>query len=250
MLRASMLTLAAAGLVACAAAPDTTQRERADIRLALAQAYFEQGQHAVALEEVQRSLAIDANHPPSHVLRGLVFMAMQQAESARGSFDRALELDAQLVSAWHNRAWLLCQQGAWKEANADFDQALTLATGPERVQALMAQGVCAVQAQSWDLADQRLSQALAADPNHALARYHWAKAQQAQGQWAQAQWTLQSLNASPQVTAESLYLALLGAHQLGDAAAVTHWAQALERRFPQSRQWDAYQRKLVNDRSR
>jgi type IV pilus assembly protein PilF len=250
MLRAGMLALVAASLVGCATAPDTAQRDRADIRLALAQAYFEQGQLAVALEEVQRSLAIDAKHPPAHVLHGLVLMDMQQAESARGSFDRALNLDAQLVSAWHNRAWLSCQQGAWKQANADFDQALMLATGPERVQSLMAQGVCAVRAQSWELAEQRLSQALALDPNHVLARYHWAKAQQAQGQWAQAQWTLQSLNASPQATAESLYLALLGAHQLGDAAAVTQWAQALEQRFPQSPQWDAYQRKLVNDRSR
>ena len=84
MLRVSMLALAAAGLVACAAAPDTAQRERADIRLALTQAYFEQGQHAVALEEVQRTLAIDPNHPPSHVMRGLVLMARARAKVMSG----------------------------------------------------------------------------------------------------------------------------------------------------------------------
>ncbi len=250
MWRHLMLALAAASLLACATAPDTAQRERADIRLALAQAYYEQGQHAVALEEVQRSLAIDANHPSAHVLHGLVLMATQQVDLARGSFDRALSLNPQLVSAWHNRAWWSCQQGAWQEANADFEQALALATGSERLQALIAQGVCAVQAQSWGLAEQRLSQALTLEPSHVLARYHWAKAQQAQGQWVQSQWTLQGLNAPPRVTAESLFLALLGAHQLGDSAAVSEWAQVLESRFPQSPQWHAYQRKFVNDRSR
>lgn len=243
MWRALMLALSAASLVACGSAPNAAERERADIRLALAQAYYQQGQLAVAMEEVQRSLAIDAKHPPAHVLHGLVLMATQQADSARDSFDRALSLNPQLVSAWHNRGWWFCQHGAWKEANADFDQALVLATGSERVQVLMAQGVCAVQARSWGLAEQRFSQAWAADPNQVLARYHWAKVQQ-------AQWTLQSLNASPQVTAESLFLALLGAHRLGDAAAVAEWAQVLEQRFPQSPEWDAYQRKFVNDRSR
>ncbi len=243
MWRFLMLALGSVTLVACATVSDASQRARADLRLTLAQAYYEQGQHAVALEEVQRSLAIDDQHASAHVLHGLVLMATQQSDLARVSFDRALGLNSQLVSAWHNRAWWFCQQGEWQAANADFDQALTLAKGSERFQALMAQGVCALQAQSWGLAEQRLSQALAIDPNHVLARYHWAKAQQ-------AQWTLQSLNALPQLTAQNLFLALQGAHQLGDSLAVIEWARVLEQHFPKSREWNAYQRKFVNDRSR
>lgn len=250
-MRVVLRALMACGLLTACAGPapvDTAARERASIRLALAQAYYEQGQYTVALEEVERSLAIDATAAPAHVLHGLALMALRQPERARSSLDRALALDGRLVSAWHNRAWLSCQQGQWATAQADFAQALVWASGPERAQALMVDGVCAARAQAWDRAEQRLSQALDIEPQNPVARYHWAQVQQSRGQWAQAQWTLQSLNTSPHANAESLWLAIQGAQQLGDTAAVAQWAQTLEQRFPQSAQWDAYQRKSVHDR--
>lgn len=247
-MRVLMLCWLAASLVACASVPDAVQREAAASRLALAQAYFEQGQPQVASQEVQRSLAIDAHNPRAHVLSGLVWMDLNRFERARASFDRALVLDPQSVSAWHNRAWLSCQQGAWEQAHADFEQALLRAQGADRVQALMVQGVCAAQAQSWSLAEQRLTQALDLEPNNTMARHHWAQVQQEQGRWAQAQMALERLNTSPHARPESLLLAIRGAQELGDAAAVVRWAQELERRFPQSPQWDAYQRKSVNVR--
>ena len=220
-------------LVACAGpSPNhAAARERAEIRLALAQAYFEQGQLAVALEEADRSLAIDATHAQAHVLRGVILMAQQQPERARASLDQALALDARLVSAWHNRAWLLCQQGQWSAADDDFSQALVWANGPERVQTLMAHGVCLAKAQSWDRAEQRLSQALDLDSHHPTALYHWARVQQARGRWPEAQQALQHLNASTHVSAESLRLGILGAQQLGDTQAEAQWSQALQRRF-------------------
>lgn len=236
-------------LVGCAgpSTADHAVRERANIRFALAQAYYEQGQHAVALEEIERSLAIDAKQAPAHVLHGVVLMALRQPERARASLDQALTLDDRLVSAWHNRAWLSCQERQWAAAQADFEQALAWAAGAQRAQALMVDGVCAAQAQAWDRAEQRLSQALDIEPQNPVARVHWAQVQQARGQWAQAQSALQHLNNSPHANAQSLWLAIQGAQQLGDTAAVAQWAQLLEQRFPQSAQWAAHQRKSVHD---
>lgn len=250
-MRVALWILSACAVLTACAWPgpiDSAARERASIRLALAQAYHEEGQHRVALEEVERSLAIDAQQAPAHVLHGLVLMALRQPERARSSLDRALTLDGRSVSAWHNRAWLSCQEGQWASAQADFAQALVWASGAERAQTLMVDGVCAARAQAWDRAEQRLTQALAIEPQNPVARYHWAHVQQSRGQWAQAQWALQSLNTSPHANAESLWLAIQGAQQLGDTAAVAQWAQALEQRFPQSAQWDAYQRKSLHDR--
>jgi type IV pilus assembly protein PilF len=237
-------------LVACAGPlPNrAATRERAEIRLALAQAYFEQGQLAVALEEADRSLAIDATHAQAHVLRGLVLMSQQQPERARASLDQALALDARLVSAWHNRAWLLCQQGQWSAADSDFSQALVWANGPARVQTLMTQGVCLSKAQSWEQAEQRLSQALDLDSRHPMALYHWARVQQARGRWPEAQQALQHLNASPHVSAESLRLGILGAQQLGDTQAEAQWSQALQHRFTPSKPSGDDPRKPVHDR--
>lgn len=250
-MRLALWILSACAVLTACAGPepvDTAVRERASIRLALAQAYHEEGQHSVALEEVERSLAIDATTAPAHVLHGVVLMALRQPERARTSLDRALALDGRLVSAWHNRAWLSCQEGQWVAAQADFAQALVWASGAERAQALMVDGVCAARAQAWDRAEQRLSQALEVEPQNPVARYHWAHVQQSRGQWAQAQWALQSLNTSPHANAQSLWLAILGAQQLGDTVAVAQWGQALGQRYPQSPQWDAYQRKFVHDR--
>lgn len=251
MRRAVLCILSACLVLSACAGPgptDTLARERASIRLALAQAYHEEGQHSVALEEVERSLNIDATPASAHVLHGLILMALRQPDRARISFDRALALDGRLVSAWHNRAWLSCQEGQWDAAQADFAQALVWASGAERAQTLMVDGVCAAQAQVWDRAEQRLSQALEIEPQNPVVRYHWARVQQSRGQWAQAQWALQSLNTSPDANADSLWLAILGAHELGDTVAVAQWGQALGQRYPQSPQWIAYQRKFVHDR--
>ena len=250
MRRALWVLSACAVLAACAGTSpiDSAARERASIRLALAQAYHEEGQHSVALEEVERSLAIDAQQAPAHVLHGLILMALRQPERARSSLDQALALDGRSVSAWHNRAWLSCQEGQWAAAQADFAQALVWASGAERAQALMVDGVCAARAQAWDRAEQRLTQALDLEPQNPVAQYHWARVQQSRGQWAQAQWALQSLNTSPHANAESLWLAILGAQELGDTEAVVLWGQALGQRHPQSPQWNAYQRKFVHDR--
>ena len=250
-MRVVIWALMACGLLTACAGPspvDTAARERASIRLALAQAYHEEGQHHVALEEVERSLAIDVKQAPAHVLHGLILMALRQPERARSSLDQALALDGRLVSAWHNRAWLSCQSGQWAAAQADFAQALVWASGAERAQALMVDGVCAARAQAWDRAEQRLTQALDLEPQSPVAQYHWARVQQSRGQWAQAQWALQSLNTSPHANAESLWLAILGAQELGDTEAVVQWGQALGQRYPQSPQWNAYQRKFVHDR--
>jgi type IV pilus assembly protein PilF len=246
-----LLVVVAMGLLSACASGDRSARSdvstRAAIRLSLAQAYFEQGQHSVAQEELLRSLALDPSNAQAHVLQGLVSMAQHSPEAARASLDRALALDSGLVSALHNRAWLSCQQGRIDQAMTDFDAALLRAQGAERAQTLMVQGVCWAQAQRWDEAHERLSLSLALEPQQAVARYHWARVQQARGQWADAQWTLQSLNRSSDVNAQSLWLAIQGARQLGDTAAAAQWAADLERQFPQSPEWAAYQRKPLND---
>lgn len=237
-------------LVACSSPPPVNQQadvERASIRLSLAHAYFEEGRHAVALEEAQRSLLIDDQNPSAWVLQGLVQMALQDPMAAKTSLDQALALDARWSAAWHNRAWLFCQTGQYDEAMRDFAQAISLAKGGDRAQALLAQGVCWAQAEQWDKAEDSLARALDVDPNHPVIRYQWAKVQQARGQWASAQWALQGLNASNHVNAQSLWLAIMGAQQLGDTAAVSELVQQLQRQFPQSPQWDAYQRKASHD---
>ena len=100
-------------------------RKRARIRTELASGYFEQGQTAVALDEIKQAVAADPTYAPAYNLRGLTYLRMGETDLARESFRRALSLAPKDADIAHNLAWLLGQQRQYAEANALFNQVLT-----------------------------------------------------------------------------------------------------------------------------
>src|SRR5690606_26807246 len=102
--------------------PET--RKRARIRLELASNYFEQGQTNVALDEIKQSIAADPTYTKAYVLRGLVFMQMNENRLAEESFQRAIQLNPRDPDALHNYGWFVCQQGKHAQAIDLFSRAL------------------------------------------------------------------------------------------------------------------------------
>ena len=93
--------------------PET--RRRARIRLELAANYFENGQTAVALDEVKQALAADPAYADAFNLRGLIYMQLNNFPQADDSFRRALALRGGDGNVLHNYGWLLCQQQKYKD---------------------------------------------------------------------------------------------------------------------------------------
>ena len=129
-----------AGVITPSDEPET--RRRARIRLELAVNYFQNGQTAVALDEVKQALAADPNYADAYNLRGLIYMRLNDLGQAEDSFKRALALRGSDSDLMHNYGVLLCQQKKYAEADQLFVRALANPTYQNRVNTFITRGLC------------------------------------------------------------------------------------------------------------
>jgi type IV pilus assembly protein PilF len=111
---------------------DAAQRNRAKARLDLAQAYFEQGQNAIALQEIVQAQAADPQWIAVHNLKALVLERMGQSAMAKNSFEEGLKLaqrtpslGSELADLQHNWGLWLCQHGQTSQAMPQFQRAMS-----------------------------------------------------------------------------------------------------------------------------
>lgn len=191
--------------------PDVV-RVRAQRRLDLATAYFSQGQHQVAQQEVRAALQIDPQYAEAYSLLGLIHQSDNAPALAQQSFEHALllaqgarEQAATLAAVQHNHGWFLCQQRDFSQAQAQFERALSHPSYRQVAKTQLAQSVC-----------------------------HWRA-----GQLPQAQTTVAVLNASEQANADSLWLGIRLAHLTAQTDLQQQLSQQLQQRFPSSAQAQA-----------
>lgn len=110
--------------------PDPT-RARAERRLALASAYYAQGQDEVARQEARAALQIDPRYAQAYSLIGLIHARQQASALAEESFVQALALAqeagtprAQRAAIEHNYGWFLCQRNRRDEGQVQLQRAL------------------------------------------------------------------------------------------------------------------------------
>ena len=110
---------------------DPVQRNRAKARLDLAQAYYEQGQVAIAMQEIAQAQIADPQWIAVHNLKALVLEKMGQSAMAKNSFEEGLRLaqrnpnlGSELADLQHNWGLWLCQQGQSARAMPQFQRAM------------------------------------------------------------------------------------------------------------------------------
>jgi type IV pilus assembly protein PilF len=191
---------------------------RADLRLALARAYLEQGQPMVALDEVKQALALDPESAAGWGLRGVAYTRLGDAARAEASFERALALAPNDADAAHNLGWLLCQAMPARAA------------GQARAQALFRQAL--------------------AQPGHAQAGRTWLALALCQDRAGQAAQALQSLEQAAQHAADSpqtLWQAVKLARKLDNEVLLRQLGVQLRERFGRSPQAVAFDRGAWDD---
>ena len=205
------------GLTACsstgtAVSADGSAQQRARLRMELALGYFQNGQSAVAMEEIRQVLSADPRHGPAYNLQSLILLQQGDRAGAERSLRKAVSLDGHDADARHNLGLLLCEQGAYDESVQQFDQALAEPAYAGKSRTHLAAGTCALQA----------------------------------GQAAQAASHARAANAQ-QPSAASLWLGMRAERQLGHAQAVSDYAGRLQQQFPDSAEMQRYQRQAWND---
>jgi type IV pilus assembly protein PilF len=220
--------------------PET--RKRARIRTTLASSYFEQGQDTVALDEVKQALAADANYVPAHVLRGLVYMRLNDDRRAEESFQRALKIDPNDPDALHNYGWFACGHKREKEALSLFARAVANPIYGGQAKTLMAKGVCESRLGLLTEAEASFAKSYQVDPTNPITGYNLAALLFKRGEDERAQFYIRRLNGTELANAETLWLGIKIEKKMNNQVVADQLAQQLQRRFPSSLELGAYRR--------
>jgi type IV pilus assembly protein PilF len=216
--------------------------KRARIRLELATGYFEQGQTSVALDEIKQALAANPMFVQAYVLRGLVYMRLNEPVQAEDSFRRALQINAKDADALHNYGWFVCQLGRHAEAIQLFTRAMASPVYAGQAKTLMAKGVCQTRMGQFAEAESSFSRSYELDAANPITGFNLAQLLFKKGDNTRAQFYIRRLNNSELANAESLWLGIKVERALNNIQVVDQLAQQLMRRFPKSPEWASYQR--------
>jgi type IV pilus assembly protein PilF len=221
---------------------ESSDRKRARIRVELAMGYLEQGKTTIALDEVKLALAADPDFADGYSLRGLIYMRLNEFSLAQDSFMKALSIRPGNANILHNLGWLRCQQARYPEALADFSRALADPAYGERAKTYMAQGLCQIRAGQRREAEQSLLKSYELDAANPVTGYNLANLLYQNADFARAQFYIRRINNSEWANAESLWLGIKVENRMADRVALLQLANQLEKRFPQSKEADAYRR--------
>jgi type IV pilus assembly protein PilF len=223
--------------------------------LALATAYFEQGQTTVAQQEVRAALQIDPNYAEAYSLLGLIHQRDNALDLAEQSFEQALQLAAasslrsnELASVQHNYGWFLCQQNNFARAQTQFARALAQPSYSGAAKTWTTTALCQLRAGQRLEAHNSFAQALLLEPQSALVRYQLSMLDWQDGALQRARTTLLPLNASTQASPESLWLGMQLAQALAHTSELQQLAQQLTQRYPQSPQAQSWIERKFEDK--
>lgn len=226
---------------------ESEPRRRARVRVELASRYFEQGQTTVALEEVKLALATDPSFAEAYNLRGLVYMRLNDLGMAEESFRQALRLNPREPGTAHNYGWLMCQQGRFDQAVAQFAQALEHPVYADKAKTWLAQGMCLQQAGRTEEAERSFARSYELDPANPITGYNLAQSLLRRGDAQRAQFYIRRINNSEYANAESLWLGIKVERRLGNRQAADQLATQLRNRFAQSREYMALERQAFDE---
>ena len=225
--------------------PDT--RKRARLRLELAVAYFDKGQTTDALDHLKQSIAADSNLFEAYNLRGLIYMRLNDVPLAEESFRRALTINPKAASVQHNYGWLLCQQTRLPEAVQLFGTALSNPNYGDRAKTWMAQGLCQQKYGKNADAEASFLRAYELDAGNPITAYNLSLLLFQRAEFVRSQFYVRRLNNSELANAESLWLGIKVERRLDNRDAVFQLGVQLKKRFPQSREYLAFERGAFNE---
>ena len=225
-----------------AAAPNAEKdaQSRARTHTELASAYFELGNLAVALEEVNISLAADRNYGPAYNVAGLVYTELKEDRLAQQNFERALAINPLDSDANNNYGRFLCERKREREAIKYFIAALRNPLYPTPERSYVNAGVCARRQGDLAAAQNHFQRALEARPGTPQALYQLADLAYARGAYREAKEYLVTLSKVAPPTAETLWLGVRTERRLGDRDAAASYGVQLARNFPNSKEAQAF----------
>ena len=147
-------------------------------------AYDQMGRFEKAIEDYDKSIALNSYFANAYNNRGLDFYEMRQLDRAIADFDHAISLNPAHAAAYYNRGLVFDKMGMLDKALADYDQAISLS--PDDVDAYNNRGQVFSRIGQLDRAIADFDHAISLNPAYSEAYYNRGLAFQKSGMPDQA----------------------------------------------------------------
>lgn len=209
-------------------------RTRAKAHTELGGLYMENGNWAIAIEELTIAISIDPDYAKAYSARGVALYYIRELALADRDFQRALGFEPNDPEINNNYGWYLCQIGREKESIAYFQRAMRnpLYETPEK--AYLNAGACYAKLGELDIAEGLVQQSLNISPDNPQAAFQLAALNYRRGYYEAAKRQLEEVLRKTEANAEVLWLMVRIEHRLGNRSAEARHSSQLRRKFPLS----------------
>jgi tetratricopeptide (TPR) repeat protein len=140
----------------------------------------EAGRFAAALSDLDQARILAPHDPRILNSIGRCLTSLGRLEDALGALDDALAIEPQFVAAHYNRGFVLEQQGELAAARQEYEKAVAIYA--QHTDSIARLASLAARRSDWKAARSFADRALAAEPNHAVARLALVMADLAAGE--------------------------------------------------------------------
>jgi type IV pilus assembly protein PilF len=223
------------------AAPEVALQRRVE----LARKYIGEGNWQDAKRNLRMAADIDPNNAEVHEAFALVYQSTGEFDLAEESFKRAISLDKGFSRARNNYAAFLYSQSRFDEAEKQLEYVVKDSLYISRPQAFVNLGLCRLKLFDSEGAEQAFVRALSMDRTNIIALLETAELRyNAEDYESAARYYGSYRRSSRQQSARGLWLGVRLSHQSGDKNAESSYALALGNLYPDSAEYQAYQREF------
>ena len=251
MIRSLLGALALLLLSGCVTETESVFTEKAspqdtmEQRVALARRYIGQRNWEDAKRNLKAAAALDDSNPEVYEAFALVYQSTGEFELAEDSFKRAIALNKDFSRARNNYAAFLYSQERYREAEAQLRVVVTDTLYNARPQAFLNLGLCRLKLFDERGAEEAFMRTLAMQRDNTIALLEVAQLRFDANDTRNA--TLyydEYRKRARQQNARGLWLGVRLSRATGDRDGESSYALALTNLFPQSPEYEAYQRSL------
>lgn len=217
-------------------------KQRFDLRFELAAAYFSGGQYDIAMQEVDKALAIQPRSADANLLKGMIFDRQGNNAAGLDYIRRAMNYKPGDGNYIHNYGVALCLSKNYAEGIKYLLQAAA-APGYQRVaNTWAAMGSCYAQAGDFTQAEQALKKALEVEPRNGFALMQLAGFMYKKNDPIAARQYFNQMGPVTDLGASALWLGIRIARKQGDALYGSQLSRVLRENFPASPECQALDR--------
>lgn len=210
----------------------TRDQSASEIYVNLGQAYLQRDNLREAKSSLERSIELNPRNARAHITYAILQERLGQVRLADESYRTALQLAPDEGEMSNAYGVFLCRNQRFGDADRAFEQAYRnpLYESPER--ALTNAGLCALEADEHERAENLFRRALERNPRYIPALYEMAEYALEHGDYMTARAYWQRLTELTAHTAETLWLCYQIEQAIGNDTAATHCAMRLKNNFP------------------